>query len=119
MDETMVIDFTRPQDAPAENTPAVHADDLTVARAERDAAIRRLREALIASEPGLDAALVSGETVDEVEASFATARELVTRVRASVRREAAAAVPAGSPGRVTAIPGTPFEKIRSGLGRLA
>ena len=114
MDETTEIDFTQPQELAGPPT-----DDLHVARAQRDAAIGRLRQALIASEPGLDSALVTGETVEEVEASFAAARELVRRVRESVRREAAAAVPAGSPGRVTAVPGTPFEKIRSGLGRLS
>ncbi|MFN0146518.1 MAG: hypothetical protein ACKVT1_08415 [Dehalococcoidia bacterium] len=121
MDETMVIDFTGTEEATgaAAQPMDAHPDDLMVAWAERDAAIRRLREALVASEPGLDPALVTGETVEELEASLISARQLLESVRESVRREAAAEVRVGSPGRATAMPVTPYEKIRSGLGRLA
>ncbi|QFG02891.1 hypothetical protein [Tepidiforma bonchosmolovskayae] len=89
---------------------------LAAARAAHDRAVARLREALLASEPALDPALLSGSTVEEVEASFAAAKETLARIREAVRREAAAAIPAGSalrqPGRAAL---SPLEKIRAGL----
>lgn len=81
----------------------------------RDAAAR-LREALLAGEPALDPALVSGDSVAEVEASFAAARALLERVREGVRREQAANIPAGAPGRSRGAGAmSAFEKIRAGL----
>ncbi len=90
--------------------------------AARDAgleAIERLRVALLASEPSLARELVAGTTVAELEASFAAARESLARVRESVRREQALSVGAGAPGRVANDPASAFDKIRSGLSRLA
>jgi len=111
-------------DIPAGETPASAADegDHDAVAAHEQATRRlldRLRHALAASEPGLDPALVTGDTLEEVEASFAAARGLVSRVREAVQREAAVAVPAGSPARSVAAPATSFEKIRAGLGRLS
>lgn len=80
------------------------------------AAAARLREALLAAEPALDPALVSGESVTEVEASFEAARALLERVREGVRKEQAAHIPAGAPGRIRGNGGmSAFEKIRAGL----
>lgn len=87
--------------------------------AENQALLARLREVLLATAPSIDPGLVHGETLAEVEASFAAARETVARVREAVRREEAAAIPAGAPGRAVLAPSSPFEKIRAGLGRLA
>ena len=93
---------------------------LRTALSERDdahrATLERLREALIASEPAIDADMVTGETLEEIEAGFAAAQAMLTRVREAIRREHAAAIPAGAPGRTLPTPVTPLEKIRSGLG---
>lgn len=75
-------------------------------------AVARTRDLLLAGDPAVPAEMVSGETLDEVEASFARAKEIVGRVRAQVE------VGAGAPGRITAAPATAFEKIRSGLAAL-
>jgi hypothetical protein len=83
------------------------------------AAVERLKVALIATNPAIDPALLTGETADEVEASFATATALVERVREHLRRESAASIPAGAPGRGQATPRTAIEKIREGLARQA
>jgi hypothetical protein len=61
--------------------------------------------------------MLAGETVEELEASFEAARETLGRMRETVRREQALPVGAGAPGRHTAGPLTPLEKIRDGLGR--
>ena len=71
-----------------------------------------LKAALAASVPGLDPALIGGESAEEIDASFATLREALNAARPAV------AVPAGAPGRTVAPPSTPFAKIREGLARL-
>lgn len=81
----------------------------------RRAALTRLKAALIASEPDIAAELVMGETVEEVEASFAAAVDLLQRIRQRVG-QAATAVPAGAPGRMVTEPASAFDKIRRGLG---
>lgn len=83
------------------------------------AAIERLKSAFIAANPAIDPAMLSGETVDEVEASFAAATALVERVREQLRREGAASIPAGAPARGHVAPRTAIEKIREGLARQA
>lgn len=83
------------------------------------AAVERLKAALIATNPAIDPALLTGETAGEVEASFAAATALVERVREQLRRESAAAIPAGAPARGHATPRTAIEKIREGLARQA
>lgn len=77
--------------------------------------LERLREALLASEPALDRSMVTGDSLEELEASFAAARATLTQLREAVRREQAAAVPAGSGGRAAAEPKSAFAKIRDGL----
>ena len=85
----------------------------------RRATVERLRLTLVASEPALRPAMVTGDTAEEVEASFAAARQLVAEVREAVRRTAVTAIPAGAPGRFVTAPPTPIEKIRAGLARIA
>ncbi len=91
---------------------------LAGAREAHARAIARLREALAAAEPALDPALLTGETVEELEASYAAAKEVLARIREAVRREAAAAIPAGTalrqPGQSAM---SAIEKIRAGLAR--
>lgn len=86
---------------------------------ERERALlARLRAALLQSEPAIPGALVHGESLEELEASFAAAREALQRVREEVVREQRA-IPAGAPGRVAVPLTTPLAKIRAGLDRLA
>ncbi len=78
----------------------------------QDAALlARLKSALAATVPGLDPALITGNTLGEVEHSFEGLKALA--------RPPAAAVPAGAPGRVASPPLSAFDKIRDGLTRLA
>jgi len=115
-----------PEPAAARATPDAEIEALCATLAERDhalavgietnrALLERLRAAMLASEPAVDPVLVTGETLDELEASFAAARELVARIRDAARQEEPAPVPAGAPGRARLQPRNAFEKIRSGL----
>lgn len=104
--------------ASAEPTPegnATPGDGLAEAEEANRLLLERLRAALLASEPAIDPAMVTGDTADEIEASFAAACEMVARIREAVRAEAAAAVPAGAPGRTPPQPRSAFAKIRAGL----
>ncbi len=118
-----------PEISPAAAEPS-ELEALRAALAERDLALAanaeanraildRVRTALLASEPAVLPELVTGETLEEVEASFAAALAMVHRVREAVTREQPTPVPAGAPGRAPAQSRSPFEKIRSGLGHLA
>src|SRR5687768_994598 len=71
--------------------------------------LERLRLALLASDPDIEPELVRGDTADEIEASFRAAQRLVAGIRESVKREQAAAIPAGAPGRVVAGPVSAYE----------
>ncbi len=82
------------------------------------AAVERLKAALIATNPAIDPALLTGETAGEVEASFAAATALVERVANNSAAKAAAAIPPGAR-RGHATPRTAIEKIREGLARQA
>jgi hypothetical protein len=96
---------------------AARDDELAAAQESNRRAAVRLRESLLAAEPALDPELVTGETVDEIDASFAAAKTLLERVREGVKKEQSARVPAGAPGRTAGTAAlTPFEKIRAGLG---
>lgn len=74
----------------------------------------RLRAELLARDPGLPADLVTGETVDEIEASYAAARDLAARILGS----ASTRVPAGSPGRGVTGGLSARDRIRAGLANL-
>jgi hypothetical protein len=91
--------------------------DLAASREAQERAVRHLREALLAREPALDPSMVTGGTVEEVEASFAAAAGVLAKLRETVARETAHRVPAGAPGRARFVPRTAFEKIREGLSR--
>ena len=80
-------------------------------------ALEHLKTVLLAGQPEVAPEQVTGDSAAEVEASFAAALRLVERVRRKVREEAAAAIPAGAPGRSQPGPRSALEKIRAGLGR--
>jgi hypothetical protein len=88
-------------------------DEAESVRAERDAAIERLRTALAASLPGTAPELIAGSTVADLEASYEA-----VRAAAATRQAQAPAIPAGAPGRLPPPPLSAFEKIRAGVGRL-
>jgi hypothetical protein len=123
-DDTILSDDF-PGDTPptAASEPAEETEDLRsrlrAAESGRSAAIEAYREALLASEPLVSPELVTGTTVEDVRASFEAASGQVRRVRETVRREQAAVVPAGAPGRLAQQPASAFEKIRRGLEQLA
>jgi len=77
-------------------------------------AVARYRAAVAASAVDVPEELVTGETVDEIDASLEQARRIVSKVREQLERDAAAtSVPAGAPPRtppdVSAL--SPAEKI--------
>lgn len=98
---------------------ALRDQELAASQEAGRAAVERLKAALVAANPAIDAALLTGDTVDEVESSFTAASALVERVREQLRREQAAAIPAGAPPRGQPAPRTAIEKIREGLARQA
>lgn len=83
-------------------------------------AAARYRELLVRSEPELPPELISGDSIDAVEASAAAARALAEQMRAHMASQAhAARVPAGAPARaapdLSAL--TAEQKIRYGLAQ--
>ncbi len=109
---------TEPTTQPAEVMDRLR-EELEASRGNERAAVERLRAALLASEPALEPEMVSGETLAEVEASFAAATGLLARLRERAAAESATRVPPGAPGRQASRPRTAFEKIREGLGKTA
>lgn len=91
------------------------AAQLAASREAERAAVDRLRQALLASEPAIEPSMVTGATLAEVEASFAAAQAVVARLREVVTKETAGRIPPGAPGRARSTARTPFEKIREGL----
>ena len=92
--------------------------------ADAEAAVERYRAAALAAEPTLPPELVSGESVEELEASLDAARRAVAQIRerlAAEDVESARGFPVGSPARRG--PGTAdmtaSEKIAYGLGEQA
>ena len=107
----------------AEARGALEREQSLRAQAEADlaAAVESCRRALLAGAPEVPADLVQGGTVAELEASFASAKAMVERVRRQVESEAAQErVPAGAPPRrgVDASALTSQQKILLGLRRL-
>ena len=95
-----------------------HETEAAAERAREGAS--RYRELMLRMEPSLPPDLVAGETVDEVDASIATARVVVGSVRAHIAGLAEAArAPAGAPARgapdLSSM--TPAQKIALGLRR--
>jgi uncharacterized coiled-coil protein SlyX len=82
------------------------------------AALLKYRDLLLASAPDIPSDLVKGDTLEELEASFNAAKQMVERIRSQVEAKVAKErVPAGSPIRsapdLSAL--TPKEKILHAL----
>jgi predicted nucleic acid-binding Zn-ribbon protein len=111
----------------AEERAAAHQErvaglegELSTAREQVTLAAARYRQALLSASPEVPADMVTGESVEEVEASLAAARQTVAQIRQHLESQAQAGrVPAGAPPRqapdLSAL--TPEEKIRMGLER--
>ncbi len=97
--------------------PPSEADALRVQLTD---AAKRYRELLLAGSPEVPAELVTGATIEEVDASFAAARGVVQQVRRRIEEQADAEhVPAGAPPRTAPdLSGlSPAEKIAYALSR--
>jgi chromosome segregation ATPase len=84
------------------------------------AAAARYRELVVRAEPAVPADLVTGDTVEEIDASLEAARSVVGRVRTHMEEQAQSVrVPVGAPQRGSPDLGalTPEQKIRYGLGQ--
>ena len=74
--------------------------DLAAQRAQTADAVGRYREAALAAAPDLPAELVSGDSIEAVDASLAAARRTVEQVRARLASESVSrGFPAGAPAR--------------------
>jgi len=94
--------------------------ELSTTREQVQDAALRYREALLSASPEVPADMVGGETLEEVEASLAAARQTVSQIRQHLESQTQSSrVPAGAPPRqapdLSAL--TPEEKIRIGLER--
>ena len=88
--------------------------------AQVEKAVACYRSLLLATAPDVPQELVKGETVEEVEASFEAARDMVERIRQKLEAQVAGErVPAGAPPRSAPDLSTlsPKEKILYGLSR--
>jgi len=93
-------------------------DELTRADERLRDAAERYRRRILEAEPWLTPDLVSGETLDEIDAAVERARDVAARVRAQLETQAGAPrVPAGAPPRTGPDLShmTPEQKIRHGL----
>ncbi|MCC6959195.1 MAG: hypothetical protein IT301_05060 [Dehalococcoidia bacterium] len=109
------LELTSPDETGAPPAEETLEATLAASREAERAAVERLRQALLASEPAIEPAMVTGSTLAEVEASFAIAQAQVARLRDIVTKETAGRIPPGAPGRARSTARSPFEKIREGL----
>ena len=104
----------------AASDAATLREQLATAEQRMRASAERYRDLVVRTEPALPAELIAGETIEDVDASVAAARDVVGRVRAHIEAQAQSArVPAGAPQRaapdLSAL--SPEQKIRVGLAR--
>jgi chromosome segregation ATPase len=94
--------------------------EVTALKQRLSGAAAKYRDLLLATAPEVPEELVQGETPEEVEASFAAAREVVVKVRRQLEAQAEAErVPTGAPARTPPDLGalSPQEKIAYALSR--
>ncbi len=116
--EHLLVEVETLRAALDERTGQLHDREQELAeRGARERTIlNRYREALAVSQPELIAADITGDTLEELDASFEAAKDFAARVGASTAAsETVVNVPAGAPGRPETAPVTSFEKIRDGL----
>ncbi len=118
--ETVAAHSEGQSDAPPEAAPSPQEAEIAHLKGLLATAVGRYRQAVLAQSPDVPAELVSGETIEAVDASLKAGRELVGKVRERLSAgETEVRVPAGAPPRRA--PDTaalsPFEKIAHGLAR--
>ena len=94
--------------------------EVAALRQQLSSAAQRYRALILAGAPEIPEELVKGETVEEVDASFAAAQQMVAKVRRQLEAAAQAErVPAGAPPRTPPDFGalSPLEKIAHALSR--
>jgi hypothetical protein len=89
--------------------------DLERRDAEQSTVLDRYRAALAASDPDVTVDDITGETLEEIDTSFAAFRDLALRVRAARTPVPPVAAPAGPLSRRRRGPVTAFDKIKAGL----
>lgn len=125
-DEDSPRDEDSPQDeeqevaSQLEQQLAAQGEELDRLREELAIAVARYRHLVLAAAPEVAEEMVTGETIEELDASLATARSLVERVKRRLEAEVEAGrVPAGAPPRsapdLSAL--SPGEKIAYALAR--
>jgi hypothetical protein len=109
---------------------------LESARTDTVAAVKRVAEAVRAANPDIPPELITGSNLAEVDASLASARALVEKVKAQLKSAntlsldgrgkgegvsaAVPSVPAGAPGRTVDYGDmSPLDKIKAGIRRAA
>ena len=95
-------------------------EELTNLREQVDSAVSKYRVALLASSPEVPEELVKGKTIDELDASLASARIIVEKIAQKLEsQEPSERVPVGAPPRRPPDLSTlsPQEKILYGLQR--
>ena len=86
--------------AEMEESIAVRESEAAALRESLAGAVLKYRSAVLETAPGVPEELVTGETVDEIDASLTRARDMVSRVRQELEARAAEdSVPTGSPPR--------------------
>lgn len=104
----------------AESTLKERESELEGVRTQLAQAVALYRVSLLAAEPEIPEEMVQGDTVEEVEASLAWARQMVEQVRSQLEAQASQErVPFGAPVRSAPdLSGlSPQEKIALGLNR--
>lgn len=106
--------------AEMEESIAASESDVAALRESLTGAVLKYRTAVLEAAPGVPEELVTGETVDEIDASLSRARDMVSRVKQELEaRTAAESVPTGSPPRQALDPATlsPAAKIQHALNQ--
>jgi multidrug resistance efflux pump len=127
LDATAVNERLRAELAAATDAAAALDADLAAVRSQLDEqetgarrAAERFRELVLEADPLLPPALITGDTIEEIDAAVRRARDAASHVRERLQnRDRDARVPAGSPARggpdVAGM--TPEQKIRYGLAQ--
>ena len=115
--EAQVTEFTTQLEAKAQEAQASAADLATVKEA-KDVAVAKYLNMAKALNPNIPEGILSGETIEEIDASVEKGKAIVEAVKKAMEAEAATArVPAGAPtrGGIPTEGMSPREKIAAGI----
>jgi chromosome segregation ATPase len=109
----------------AETASAAEAQEAREYAAAAEARLRtaaeKYRDLVVRTEPELPEELITGDDIDEIDASVGSARRIVEDVRSRLQTQPPPRIPAGAPARTAPDFSTlpPEEKIRIGLSQRA